>query len=50
MSDRIPGFSTLAIHAGAQPDPSPRETQSNVKWKSKWLLKKYLGKVLFFFI
>ncbi|WP_186399004.1 O-acetylhomoserine aminocarboxypropyltransferase [Stappia sp. P2PMeth1] len=22
MSDRIPGFSTLAIHAGAQPDPS----------------------------
>lgn len=22
MTDRIPGFSTLAIHAGAQPDPS----------------------------
>jgi O-acetylhomoserine (thiol)-lyase len=22
MSDRIPGFSTLAIHAGAQPDPT----------------------------
>lgn len=22
MSDRIPGFSTLAIHAGAQPDPA----------------------------
>lgn len=22
MSDRVPGFSTLAIHAGAQPDPS----------------------------
>src|ERR1700752_2607899 len=21
MSDRIPGFATLAIHAGAQPDP-----------------------------
>src|SRR5205807_2534435 len=22
MTDRIPGFSTLAIHAGAQPDPA----------------------------
>src|SRR3981189_449724 len=22
MTDRIPGFSTLAIHAGAQPDPT----------------------------
>ena len=22
MSERIPGFSTLAIHAGAQPDPT----------------------------
>jgi O-acetylhomoserine (thiol)-lyase len=22
MNDRIPGFSTLAIHAGAQPDPT----------------------------
>src|SRR6185369_11408675 len=22
MSDRIPGFNTLAIHAGAQPDPA----------------------------
>ena len=22
MTDRIPGFDTLAIHAGAQPDPT----------------------------
>src|SRR5881227_253871 len=22
MSDRLPGFSTLAVHAGAQPDPT----------------------------
>src|SRR3569833_4502954 len=22
MTDRVPGFSTLAIHAGAQPDPT----------------------------
>ena len=22
MTDRIPGFATLAIHAGAQPDPT----------------------------
>ena len=22
MTDRIPGFSTLAVHAGAQPDPA----------------------------
>src|SRR5947199_4711049 len=22
MTDRIPGFSTLAVHAGAQPDPT----------------------------
>ena len=22
MSERIPGFATLAIHAGAQPDPT----------------------------
>ena len=22
MNDRVPGFSTLAIHAGAQPDPT----------------------------
>jgi O-acetylhomoserine (thiol)-lyase len=22
MTDRLPGFSTLAVHAGAQPDPT----------------------------
>ncbi len=22
MNDRLPGFSTLAVHAGAQPDPT----------------------------
>ena len=22
MNDRVPGFSTLAVHAGAQPDPT----------------------------
>ena len=22
MTDRVPGFATLAIHAGAQPDPT----------------------------
>src|SRR5205823_14205920 len=22
MTDRVPGFSTLAVHAGAQPDPT----------------------------
>jgi len=22
MTDRLPGFSTLALHAGAQPDPT----------------------------
>src|SRR3982750_3344381 len=23
MTDRLPGFATLAVHAGAQPDPTP---------------------------
>jgi hypothetical protein len=28
MTDRIPDFATLAIHAGAQPDPTNRARAS----------------------